>query len=136
MLLKGAGLHRSDQLGAHPATALSSSTLAGSPRTRRPQAADDVGLAHGPFRRRAHRRSSASPALWPRESFTSLKLSRSMNITAWLLAPAPAEGDGLLQLAVDLGAVGEPGEGIVIGHEDQPLLGRAAGGDILRSWTM
>ena len=66
------------------------------------------------MRRPATCTSTASPALWPQLSLTSLKRSRSRNITTGKRGPAPAgSGDALSQTVDEQKAIRQPRQGIV-----------------------
>ena len=84
-----------------------------------------------PRRRPAIRRSSRSPAPWPNESLTSLKLSRSTSSSATARPGAPAAVHAAAQLGLELGAVGQPGQRVEVGEAGDLLLGAQALGDVL-----
>jgi hypothetical protein len=83
-----------------------------------------------PTMRRAASTSRRSPASWPRVSFTSLKRSRSMYITATLSWERWAFFISSAEPVVEQAAVGQAGEGVVVGLHPHQGFGLLAFGDV------
>ena len=79
--------------------------------------------ASAPCSRRATRRSRRSPAAWPSESLTSLKLSRSRNSSATARSRARASATAAPQPDIELRAVGQLGQRVVEGEPADLRLG-------------
>ena len=69
---------------------------------------------------------SSSPALWPRLSLMNLKLSRSMNSHRHPAAVTLRMQQRMRQTIVEQGAVGKPGQRIVVGHKVDAIFGQFA----------
>jgi hypothetical protein len=103
-------------------------------RTRRRPAAPRTSCGRSfSWMRRATCTSNSSPAVWPRLSLTSLKRSKSRNITAKGTAGRRAAARHRARPGIPgSGAGWAARSGVVEGHVVQPGLGAAARADVLR----